>query len=295
MSWQVALVIFVSVNIVSVVLTGRISKKITKVADRAVGVFYQYLFCFILAIGYALLFEKGVILRPAILTIGLIGVLNCIGNYFQWEAQGLSESKTPLFFPLFDVGDVILAMIFLGETRLWNNRLIAGAILCLLALYLFKIGAKNKGEEKLGLKWLFFILILVVVTAWDGFLVKVFASSYPLSKSTFLIGWYGGSFAGAFPLLWLKGQKLTKIPIRTAGRISIVSLSVLSAICLLFWTYQLGGTISQVLPIRAMAITIVPCLLGLFVFGEKKGLTKKEWLGFAIGIAGGILVASTLG
>jgi len=291
MSWKYALGIFVIANIVSVILTGRVSKKTDKViGDKSIAVFYQYMICSGLAILYALFFGQGDTLRPAILAIGAFGVLNTFGNYFQWEAQGLSESKTPLFFPLFDIGDVILAMIFLGETKLWNSQLILGAGLCFLALWLFKIGAKGKKDENLTLKWLLFIFLMVLVFATDGFVVKIFASEYPVSRSTLVVGWYVGSFIGTFPLLKLRKQKITKIPVKTWFQISMVSISVVAAIVLLFWTYQLGGPISLTLPVRAVGITIVPALFGLFIVGERKGLTKKEWLGFLIGIIGGILI-----
>lgn len=290
MYWKYALGIFVAVNIVSVILTGRISKKITKVTNRVIGVFYQYMICAGLAVFYALFFGQGDTLRPAILGIGAFGILNSFGNYFQWEAQGLSESRTPLFFPLFDVGDVALAMIFLGETKLWNNQLILGAGLCFLALWLFKMGVKGKKDERLTLKWFVFVLLMVLITATDGFAVKVFASNFPVSSSTFLVGWYVGSFIGTLPLLKAKGQKITKIPIKTGLRIATLSVSISAAILLAFWTYQFGGPISLVLPVRAVAITIVPALFGLFIVGERKGLSKKEWLGFLVGTIGGILV-----
>lgn len=290
MSWKYALGIFVVSNIVSVILTGRISKKIGEVTNRDLAVFYQYMVCSGLAILYALFFGQGETLRPAILAIGAFGIINAFGNYFQWEAQGISESKTPLFFPLFDVGDVILAMIFLGETKLWNSQLTIGALLCFSALWLLKIGAKGKKEENLTLKWLLFVFLMILVFATDGFAVKVFASEYPVSRSTLLVGFYVGSFIGTFPLLKLKRQKITKIPIKTGLQISTVSVTIMIAIVLLFWTYQLGGPISLVLPVRAIGITIVPALFGLFIVGERKGLTKKEWLGFLLGAIGGILV-----
>lgn len=67
MYWKYTLGIFVAVNIVSVILTGRISKKITKVTNRAVGVFYQYMICAGLALLYALFFGQEDTLRPATL------------------------------------------------------------------------------------------------------------------------------------------------------------------------------------------------------------------------------------
>jgi len=290
MYWKYALSIFVTANIVSVILTGRVSKKITKVTNRAIAVFYQYMICSGLAILYALFFGQGNTLKPAILVVGAFGLLNAFGNYFQWEAQGLSESKTPLFFPLCDIGDIVLAMIFLKELKFWNIQLVLGAGLCFLALWLFKIGAKGEKDEKLTSEWLFFVILMILVFTTDGFAVKVLASEYSVSRSTFLVGFYVGSFIGTFPLLKLRKQKITKIPIKTVLKISTVSIIIMTSISLEFWTYQLGGPISLVLPIKAIGISIVPTLLALFVFGEKKDLTKKEWLGFLAGAIGGILV-----
>jgi len=64
----------------------------------------------------------------------------------------------------------------------------------------------------------------------------------------------------------------------------------MGALFALYWAYQLGGPISMVQPIQGVAITIIPALLGWFIFKEKLGLSKREKWGFLIGIIGAILI-----
>jgi glucose uptake protein GlcU len=75
--------------------------------------------------------------------------------------------------------------------------------------------------------------------------------------------------------------------------------SGLGAFMGVFFCLSLGGTfwaLSLLPQIKAQPIFLVtelicPTLIGLFLFKERKGLTWREWGYFAIGIAGGMLVA----
>lgn len=285
MSWQFALGLLLVVNTCNIVLTKVAADRLPK---RSIGIFYQYLFCAIIAILYVFLTGEFEI-SPAIFWIGAVGLINAFGNYCQWQASSLSLSRTVLFFPLMEVVAIVLAVIFLGEVILWNPQLILGAGLCFLAMYLFRLPkSRNQEEENPGRKWLFFTLGIVLIFGIAGFLVKYF--SFTISRGTFLMSWYVGAFLGSFPLLRLEKQNPIRISREKILMVLPVSIAILGALFALYWTYQLGGPVSLVLPIRGMFITIIPALVGLYLFKEKKGLSKREWLGFLAGIAGAILI-----
>ncbi len=287
MSWQVALGVLVVINTASIVLTKVAADKLPK---RSLGIFYQYLICTVIAITYAVLTGKADISSTLIL-VGAVGFINAFGNYFQWQASGLSLSKTVLFFPLMEVMTIVLAIIFIEESIFWNPQLILGAGLCFLAMWFFRLPkgkGKNTTSEILSRKWLFFTLAMVVIFGVAGFLVKFF--SFQIASETFLMGWYIGALLGSLPMLGLEKQNPIHTSKRTILVVLPVSLTILGALFALYWTYQLGGPVSFVLPVRGLAITIIPVLSGWFIFKERKRISRREWLGFLAGIAGAVLV-----
>lgn len=285
MNWQLALLLLIVINTFSIVLTKVAADKLPK---RSVGIFYQYLFCAALAIAYAALTGK-VEMNSVLILVGAVGLINAFGNYLQWQASGLSLSKTVLFFPLMEVVTITLAITFLGEFALWNNQLILGTILCFVAMWLFRLPRnEGKNKEALGGKWLISTVLMVLIFGLAGFLVKLF--SFQIPTETFLMGWYVGSLIGAVPILALEKQSPFPVSRKTILTVLPVSFAILGALFALYWTYQLGGPVAMVLPIRGLAITAIPAILGLYVFKEKRGLSRREWLGFAIGIVGVLLI-----
>lgn len=285
MFWQFALILLIAINTCSIVLTKVAADMLPK---RSVGIFYQYLFCAILAIAYAALIGK-VEMNSGLILVGAVGFINAFGSYLQWQASGLSLSKTVLFFPLMEVVTIALAIVFLGEAVLWNNQLIFGAILCFAAMWLFRL-PKSKGDDKeiLSGKWLSSTVLMVLIFGLAGFLVKLFSFQIPME--TFLVGWYAGALVGTIPILALEKQNPFPVSRKTMLIVIPVSIAIIGALFALYWTYQLGGPVAMVLPVRGLAITAIPALLGLLFFKERKELSGREWLGFAIGVIGVVLI-----
>lgn len=286
MSWQFTLFILIIINICSITLVKIVSERVSK---KSLGVFYQYLFCAIIATLYFLFFGNGDIGLAITLILG-IGFLVGFGNYFQWRASELSLSKTALFFPLIQIIPITLAIIFLGEANLWNLKLISGVGLSFLAIWIFQAsgGEKNKRKEILNKKWFFFTGFMIIIFGLTDFLAKLF--SFTLPREVFLMGWYNGAFLSSLVILALEKQKIVKIPLKTIFLILFLSISISATVFFLYWTYQLGGQIGLVVPLRYLFITLIPVTLGWFIFKERKGLSKIEWLGFLTGIAGAALI-----
>lgn len=290
MTWEISLGILAIINTASVILTKIASNRLPK---KALGIFYQYLFCSSLAIIYFLFSERASLNLTILFVVG-IGFVNAFGNYFQWRAFDISLSRSVLFFPLMEIWAILLAITFLEEASAWNLRITIGVILCFLAMWLFRFSAKKATEEKEGKKaienkkWFLFTVGMVLIFGTAAFLLKVF--SFTIPRETFLMGWYLGALIGASFILRLEKQKLARMPGKTILIVFILSLAILGALFALYWTYQLGGPVSFVQPLQGIAITIVPVLIGWYFFKEKSRLSKEELLGFFTGIAGAILI-----
>ena len=288
-TWQFALAVLLIVNTCSLAVSKVATDMLPK--RKSIGIFWQYLFCALVALLFAVVSGK-TSFAPQFFLVAVVGFFNAFGNYCQWQAFGLSLSRSSLFFPLTEVWTISLALLFLGEIPLWSLQLILGVALCFAATWLFRFSAKSKKEAKTVLmkKWLIFTVGMITVFGTATFLVKVFSATIP--RETFLMGFYMGSFVGSLPILFIERQNPLKtlLPKKTFLTISLLGILVMSATLALYWTYQLGGPISLVHPVRGIFITLIPVLLGWFLFKERKGLSKMEWLAFLLGIVGAILV-----
>ena len=281
------MVLLIVIQTISIILTKINSDNLPK---KAIGIFYQYFFCFGLAILFFLAKNETKINSVVILiVIGIIGFVNAFGNYFHWKALEISMSKTVLFFPLMDIVSIGLAIFFLREIDLWNFQMTLGVILCFSAIWLFQ-SSKNisKRKEILNKKWLFFTLGAVIIFGIAMFLVKI--SSFTIPNEIFLLGWYGGAFLASLPLLALEKQKLIKIPKKMLCSLFLLAVTTVGALFALYLTFQLEGPVSLVLPLRGVFITIIPVLKGWIIFKERKELSRKEILAFLFGIIGILLI-----
>lgn len=283
MTYQITFFLLVIVSVFAMVLTKAVVNRLHRNLI-GVGVFYLYLFCAILTIIY-FLFSGGSLTFPVLLA-GAVGAMVGFACYFEWRAFETSLSKSMLFFPLIQGIPIILAVIFLGESKLWNFQLSLGMALCFLAAWLFRT------KETIKKKWFFYLMAMVVILGIAEFLVKLFSFNMP--RETFLLGWYNGALLTCLGIVILGKQQSFKIPGKTILLIIPVSFSLLGALFLLYWTYQLGGDVSWVVPSRWLLVTLTSILLGWFIFKERKGLSKREWLGFLVGIIAAILILTRL-
>lgn len=285
MSWEFALGLLIIINIASEILTKIASDKLPK---KALGIFYQYLFCSALTIFYFFFARNN--FDFSIVLVAALGFVNAFGNYCQWQAFNISLSKSVIFFPFMEAWAIFLAVSFLGESSLWNLRIILGVGLCFLAMWLFRFAAKRNSEEKniRNRRWILFVLGMIFIFGTAAFLLKLFSSSVP--RGNFLMGWYLGAFLASYLMLKAGRQKIARLPRKIILTVFLLSLTTIGALFALYWTYQLGGTVSLVQPLRGFSITLIPAIIGWFSFKERRGLSRTEWLAFLSGIAGAILI-----
>lgn len=128
---------------------------------------------------------------------------------------------------------------------------------------------------------------MVTILGIATFITKVFSSKMP--QAQFLMFWYCGAFLGSFPLLCLEKQNPFIYPGKVIFLIPLVSLSILGSLATTYWVFQLTEA-SRVMPFLLSGQIITSVLAGLLIFKERKGLSKREILAFAIGIIGAFLI-----
>lgn len=285
MSWYYALVIWIVTNTSSVFLSKIIADKISK---KSAIIFYQFLFCALMATSYAL-FLKEISFELIAISVALVGFINAFANYVFLKAIALSLSKTVLMFPLNDVLAMALAVIFIGEASIWTPQLFLGVSFCFLAIFLFQFQPERQAVKNASnKKWFFLILTIIILYGSMMFLMKLFSAD--VSRGAFLMWWYVGSLLGSLPLLRLEKQNPTKIPAKTIILLLVLAIFVFCSLLVFYLTFQLGAPLSIVLPVRRTFTNIFPVMIGWFIFKERQTLSRKELFGFSIAILGVVLI-----
>ncbi len=128
---------------------------------------------------------------------------------------------------------------------------------------------------------------MVLILGIAAFMMKFF--SFNISTTTFVSYWYPGAFLGSLPILWLERKNKIKLFQKGVWRVPLASFGILGSLVTLYWTFQLAPA-GVVLPIKTLGFTLLPIIIGLLIFKEKKKLTKNQILGFILGIIGVVLV-----
>ncbi len=287
MTWQFGLLVLIIINTGSIILSKVTSDRLP---EKSKGMFWLYLSAACIASLWFVFSGREIgVTGLVFLTIIAIGFINGFANYCHWKALGENMGKTVLFYPLMDVWTIGLTVIFLGEFELWNYQLAVGAILCFTAIWLFQFSSSKEMEKgKTNKVWLFSVIGLVIMTGLTTFLAKAYSST--ISRETFLMGFYLGSFVSTLVLLRLERvNPVQKISKKTILLCLVVAGAIFGATGTLYWTFQMEGPVSLVLPVRGLAITLIPLLVGWLVFKER-GLSRLGKLGFVMGIAGAVLI-----
>jgi fructose-specific phosphotransferase system IIC component len=110
------------------------------------------------------------------------------------------------------------------------------------------------------------------------------------------VNWYGGVIVAALVLILIAPEEakdptmLTTVPWGDRLRIGGLSLVVLTAMSAAYTAYRLAPQ-TVVQPLFLVGEMIAPALIGLYVFAERQALDRYEHVLFAVGLAGGLLVA----
>ncbi|MDO8584832.1 MAG: hypothetical protein Q7R85_01785 [bacterium] len=301
MSWQVPVVLRL---VVAYVIAQPLIKKLTKENDesRTQKFLLQFLVCLLLASAFAIWSGDCNFDRNARVLFA-VGIANAFGAFCQWKSIGYSLSKNALFTVWDDIIAMTLCFTVLHEGKFLNPWIIAGIVTSFIAIVCFfrhgwrkmqKAETSGSAESNSSTPPAFYACVAGYSIIWGVavFLMRKFAVE-GVSLGTFLVGWYGGAATGAM-LIFLAGvelnpkctQPLTKKSIQWT---CVLSVSIIASLLLQYWSLRKAPLVI-VQPIFLTGEMIIPALIGLYFFKEKKDLDKAERWYFAIGITGGILL-----
>lgn len=281
MTWMLA----VGLSLTIWALTQITLKSIVDRLPKAKALVLQFFICAGLIWTFALI-TKAIQFEQSFLLIAVVGFVNAFGAYCQWRAYAFSLSKTALFLPLSGVITVGLAALFLGESATYNFWTIIGVIFLFSAA--FFLSKKEKGEgESIEIKWLLFVMGMILIVAGVSFMMKLF--SFTIPRTTFLSYWYGGAFLGSLPILWLERKDKRKIFQKGSWRVPLASAGILGVLATTYWAFQLAPA-GMVLSIQAFGMASLPIPIGWFLFKEGRRLTRTRVVGFVLGALGVIFI-----
>ncbi len=295
--------------ITAYVIAQAIIKKLTGKHSRAKRIALQFFICTLFALVYAR-GQSQPILTPATPFILIVGFANGIAAYCQWTAMHYSMSKNAVFTVWDDVIALSLGFIVLGERTFLNPSIIIGIILSLSAAALFgkseyarwktahkEEQAKDDVQRVANAKSaiVFFSCLITYSVIWGGaaFSMRYYALR-EIGAGTFMASWYIGALMSMLLIQSLERLRRDAhaTPPLTSGDIlgvGVLSVFIVASLGLEYWALQLAPLV-VIQPIFLVAELIIPALLGLYLFKERRYITGTEWFYFALAMYGGLQV-----
>lgn len=269
-------------------------KKAVVSAGRMERFVLQFLFAWIYAILF-FMFSGGTFstLDWQVAFVFGIGVINGLATYFYWKAVDINLGKSSLFLFLDDVIAVSLCLIILNEFVFLNNGLVLGLILSFSSLISFTIHAYHRRNDQGSVNMNLFVYVFIhsIMRGFILFLMK-YSTVQDIPTYKFLVGWYGGATLASIFLFVLISRNINFFGICSKNHFPIMpvmSASMIISLGLVYWSYQLAP-LTVVQPIFFTSQMIIPTLIGLYYFNERKNIDNKEKLFFFIGIFGSLLI-----
>lgn len=262
----------------------------------------QFGFCALFVVGLATL-TNHIALDATALIILAIGFFNGFAAYFHWKAIDISLSKTHLFMFWDDVIAMGLTYWLLGEGKFLNAGIWTGIGLSVAAVvslifysYWKETHEKKKTEQKKDTIALFlYVMAFSVIWGCAMFSMKYFTVE-GVAIEKFLVSWYVGAFLAALIVLAIYPEKKVagdveqgSLTLAGVGKAALLAAFILSALGLTYWSLSLAPLI-VVQPFFLIGEMILPALIGLYIFKERKDMDVFEKTFFALGIIGGFLV-----
>ena len=130
------------------------------------GTFFNAIICFFSMIFFVVTDKGGFYFPRALLTYGILSCLAYAGGfYFMYLALRIgSYANTKLVSSLSGIVIIIYGIVFLNE----ESNVITWIAVFLIFLSVFLMNYSGKSEEKINLKWLFYVLLTVVTSCVIG-------------------------------------------------------------------------------------------------------------------------------
>ncbi len=289
MPWQIPLALNV---LITYVLNPIAIKKSVGLPGRTPRLVLMFFGNATLAGLFLVLFPEGLAWDAQMLMAAGVGVANSAACYAHWRAADISLSRTSVLAQGDDIIALALGYLVLRETQYVDWLVGLGIFLCMGSAIVMSLSKRPKDEEGKTPR-AFVAWVVLYVTLWG---VAVFSLRYfglhGMSVPAFLFAWYGGSFAGSLVVAALMGKKEREGAVTRTGLLWVLALCAtsLTGLGVSYWAKVLAP-ITIVQPILQAAETILPTLIGLFLFKEVREFGWKGKFLFAAGFGGSLLLA----
>jgi hypothetical protein len=294
MPWYVPVMFRIVVTYVALPI---LVKPLAEHPARAPILALQFLGAVGLALPAALILRQGTLHVP----IAVVGFFTGLAAYAYWRAIDLSLSRTALFAFWDDLNAMGLSYGLLHEGQFLNAWMLTGIGMSVLAVILFTVHsyvtgpASAKDQAPVPRVHFLYVGLYSVILGLGAFFMR-YIGLQDVGLARFLLNWYGGAgvAAGLLVLTFRVRMKTPAVPVALSRqawlRLGGGSLLILVAVGSAYGAYRLAPqTIVQ--PLFLVGEMVGPALIGLYVFGEREALARRDHLYFAIGLAGGLLVA----
>ena len=294
--WQVPVVLRI---LVSEGLFQILVKKTVHGSSRERRFLLQYIFCALIAI-FAALYLGTISLSITTGVIFLIGFCNGFGAYCFWRAIEINQSKNAIFTIFDDLIAMVLSYIVFQEGQYLNMLAKIGIISSIATVLLFSLNDyyKTRVKGSNDLKLYLYVGFYSVVWGIALFAQKYFGAQH-VPVTTFLSSWYAGAILAAMVIFLIQSKRNHKSFFKELrlcwNRHDLLvsfglALCVIGSVGLAYWAYQLAPQ-NIIQPIFLVAQMVLPCLIGLYMFGEIKNFDKRSKILLVIGAISGIIVA----
>jgi hypothetical protein len=294
MPWYVPVLLRIAVTYVALPI---LVKPLAEHSARAPILALQFFGAVGLALPAALLLGQATLHGP----IAVVGFFTGLAAYAYWRAIDLSLSRTALFAFWDDLIAMGLSYGLLREGRFLNGWLLTGIGLSVLAVILFTVhdyvARADSPEDQVPVPRVHVLYVgLYSVILGLGVFFMRYIGLQGIGLAQFLVNWYGGAgvAAGLLVLSFRFRMRTPAVPLALSRhewvRLGGGSLLILVAVGAAYGAYRLAPQ-TVVQPLFLVGEMVGPALIGLYVFGEREALARRDQAYFALGLAGGLLVA----
>lgn len=263
---------------------------------RERSTFIMYATAAILGILLAVV-SRSAVFEAQFLLVSFIGGYQAYVGYVELYALRYNLTLTSVVLPLRFVLAALLAAIFLGEAELYKNPWMAtGGVFLFVATIMFRKGEREEGVQQVRERgtfkqWLIAISVMIFLAGTAGFGMKYAASEMEMPRLVFPSYWYPAAAVFIAPVL-LFNRKENFSDVRLTKRdlaVPVRGATALSQTFLEFVVYQ-SLSLAVAAPALALGTTIVPVVIGLLGFAERKEVTRLQLLALGIGFVGALLL-----
>jgi hypothetical protein len=294
MPWYVPVVVRILVTYIALPI---LVKPLAEHPARAPLLALQFLGAVGVALPIALILGQGTLHGPT----AVVGFFTGLAAYAYWRAIDLSLSRTALFAFWDDLIAMGLSYGLLREGRSLNAWMLTGMGMSVLAVILFTVhtyispATGDKDQAPVPRVHFLYVGLYSVILGLGVFFMR-YIGLQDVGLARFLLNWYAGAAvaAGLLVLTFRARMRTPAVPLALSRqawlRLAGGSFLILMAVGSAYGAYRLAPqTIVQ--PLFLVGEMVGPALVGLYVFDERETLARRDQAYFALGLAGGLLVA----